>query len=223
MLTCGSGATILAGMAKPASGTGCKDSHRSPSAQETLSPPDLAGKRISVVSAGMPLPAGHVDPVGPCGMTSPSDLTSSGPAGPILTLITRWARLLHVAWWARTGCYPVSYPDQPVADCPVGPYVALGPVGSYEMLTPCDYDQLVADGPVGPYVPEPLEHSFLGLSMHPLEHSGADRLVSPITNPVGPVGPTFHVARWARMRCYPCVPPISSLLMARWARMFRNH
>ena len=39
MLTCG--ATILAGILKPASGTVCKDSRRSPSAQETLSPPTL--------------------------------------------------------------------------------------------------------------------------------------------------------------------------------------
>ena len=75
----------------------------------------------------------------------------------------------------------------------MAPYVALGPVGLYEMLTPCDYDQFVADGPVGLDVPEPLEHSVLGLSMRPLEHSGADRLVSPITNPVGSVGP--YVAR----------------------------
>ena len=42
--------------------------------------------------------------------------------------------------------------DQPVADGPVGPYVARGPVGSYGMLSPCDSDQPVADGPVGPYV-----------------------------------------------------------------------
>ena len=48
----------------------------------------------------------------------------------------------------------------------VGPYVARGPMGSYGMLSPCDSDQLVADGPLGPYVPEPLEHSVLGLSMH---------------------------------------------------------
>ena len=55
---------LLAGVAKPASGTVYEDSHRSPSAEEMLSPPDLAGKRILVVPAGMPLPAGHVGPVG---------------------------------------------------------------------------------------------------------------------------------------------------------------
>ena len=67
--------------------------------------------------------------------------------------------MLHVARWARTGCCPCvtdSDPDQPVADGPVGPYVARGLVGSYGMLSPCDSDsdadQPVADGPVGPYV-----------------------------------------------------------------------
>ena len=52
----------------------------------------------------------------------------------------------------------------------VGPYVTRGPVGSYGLLSLCisdsDPDQPVADGPVGPYVPEPLEHSVLGLFMH---------------------------------------------------------
>ena len=86
-------------------------------------------------------------------------------------------------------CNCVSYPDQPVTDVPLGPYVARGPVGSFGMHSLCDSDQLVADGPVGPYVPEPLEHLVLGFSVHPLVHLGADRLVSPITNPVGPVGP----------------------------------
>ena len=55
-------------------------------------------------------------------MTSPSDLTSIGPVGPI---------------------------TDPVG--PVGPYVARGPVGSYGMVSPCDSDHLVADGPMGPY------------------------------------------------------------------------
>ena len=41
---------------------------------------------------------------------------------------------------------------------------------------------------MGPYVPEPLEHSVLGLSMHTLEHSGADRSVGPSIDLVGPVG-----------------------------------
>ena len=45
-------------------------------------------------------------PVGPCGMTSPSDLASIGPVGPI---------------------------TDPVG--PVGPYVTLGPVGLYGMLS----------------------------------------------------------------------------------------
>ena len=59
------------------------------------------------------------------------------------------------------------------------------------MLSPCnsdfDPDQPVADGPVEPYVPEPLEHSVLGLFMHLLEHSGADRPVGPYVTR-GPVG-----------------------------------
>ena len=176
-------------MAKPANGTVCEDSHRSPSAEEMLSPPDLARKRISVAPAGMPLPAGQVDPVGPCGMTSPSDLTSSGPVGPIANPV---GPVGPYVTRGPVGLYGMLSPCNSVT-YPVGPNVAHGPVGSYEMLSPCDSDQLVADGPVGPYVPEPLEHSALGLSMHPLEHSCVDRLVSPITNLVGPVGP--YVAR----------------------------
>ena len=54
---------------------------------------------------------GPVDPVGPCGMTSPSDLTSIGPVVP--------------------GSDPVG---------PVGPYIARGPVGSYGTSSPCDSD-----------------------------------------------------------------------------------
>ena len=50
---------LLAGMAKPASVTVCEDSHLSPSAEETLSSPDLAGKLFLVVPAGIPLPASH--------------------------------------------------------------------------------------------------------------------------------------------------------------------
>ena len=43
---------------------------------------------------------------------------------------------------------------QSVANGPVSPYVARGPVGSYGMLSLCDSDsdQPVADCPVGPYV-----------------------------------------------------------------------
>ena len=58
------------------------------------------------------------------------------------------------SYWTLSPCD--SDPDQPVADGPVGPYVARGPVGSYGMLSPCDSDsnddQPVADGQVGPYV-----------------------------------------------------------------------
>ena len=46
-----------------------------------LSSPDLAGKLFPVVPAGIPLAVGHDGPVGPCGMTSPSNLTSSGLVG----------------------------------------------------------------------------------------------------------------------------------------------
>ena len=62
--------------------------------------------------------------------------------------------MLHVARWARMGCYPPCDSDQPVADGPVGPYVARDTVGSYGMLSLCnsDSDQPVADGLVGPYV-----------------------------------------------------------------------
>ena len=112
---------LLAGVAKPASGTVCEVSHRSPSAEE-LSSPDLAGKRISVIPAGMPLPA---SPVGPCGMTSPSDLTSSGPVGPIANPVGPYVtRGLVGSYRMLSLCNFVSYPDQPVADGPVGPYVS---------------------------------------------------------------------------------------------------
>ena len=51
--------------------------------------------------------------------------------------------MLHVARWARMGCYPctcnsVFDPDQPVADGPVGPYVARGRwarMGCYPRVT----------------------------------------------------------------------------------------
>ena len=79
------------------------------------------------------------------GLTSPSDLTSSGPVGPIANLVG------PVGPYATRGpvgsyrmlslCNSVSYPDQPVADGPVGPYVARGLVGSYGMLSP--YDSLL--------------------------------------------------------------------------------
>ena len=52
-------------------------------------------------------------------------------------------------------CDSDSDADQTVADGPVGPYVACGPVGSYGMLSTCDsdfdLDQPIADGPVGSY------------------------------------------------------------------------
>ena len=118
---------LVAGVAKPASVTVCEDSHESPSVEGTLSSPDLAGKLFSLIPAGIPLPVGPVGRVGLCGMNSPSDLTSIGPVGPV---------------------------TDPVG--PVGPYVACDPVGSYGMLSPCDFtsdpDQPVADGPEGPYV-----------------------------------------------------------------------
>ena len=77
-----------------------------------------------------------------------------------LILISRWlmargARMLHV------GLYEMMSPsdsdaDQPLTDGPVDLYVACGPVGSCEMLSPCisefDPDRPVADSPVGSYV-----------------------------------------------------------------------
>ena len=161
---------LLAGMV-----TVCEDSHLSPSAEETLSSPDLAGKLFPVVPAGIPLPAGHVGPVGPCGMISPYDLTSlglvgpnPGPVGPCG--ITSPSDL--------TSSGPVGLITDSVG--PVGPYVTHGSVGAYGMLSPCDSDQLDADGRWA-------------------------RML--------------HVARWARMGCYPRVTPtltlISQWLMAR--------
>ena len=54
---------LLAGVAKPASVTVCEDSHPSPSVEEMLSSPDLAGKLFPVVPAGIPLPVGPVGPL----------------------------------------------------------------------------------------------------------------------------------------------------------------
>ena len=95
---------LLAGKAKPARVTVCDDSHLSPSVEGTLSSPDLAGKLFPVLSTGIPPPVGPVGPVGPCGLTSPSDMTSVGPVGPVLTLLARWARILHVARWDVVPC-----------------------------------------------------------------------------------------------------------------------
>ena len=99
---------LLAGEAKPASVMVCEDSHLSPGVEGTLSSPDLAGKLFPVVPAGIPLPVG---PIGPCGMTSPSDLTFIGPVGAV---------------------------SDPVG--PVGPYISRGPVGSYGTSSPSDSD-----------------------------------------------------------------------------------
>ena len=75
----------------------------------------------------------------------------------------------------------------------------------YGMLSLCDSDQVVADVPVGPYVPEPLEHSVLGLSMHPSEHSGTDRSVGLSIDPVGLVGPyATHVPVGSYGTLSPC-------------------
>ena len=87
----------------------------------------------------------------------------TNPVGPVGPYVTRGP---VGSYGMLSPCNSISYPDQPVADGPVGLYVARGPVGSYGMLSLCDSDQLIADGPVGPYVPEPLEPSVLGLSMH---------------------------------------------------------
>ena len=142
---------LLAGESKPASVTVCEDSHLSPCVEGMLSSPDLAGKLFPVIHAGIPLPVG---PVGPCGMTFPSDLTSIGPVGPVTDpdgpVSPYVARGLVGSYGMLSRCG--SDPDQPVADGPVGSYVTRGPVGLYGMLSPCDSDQPVADGTVGPYV-----------------------------------------------------------------------
>ena len=137
---------LLAGEAKPASVTACEDSHLSPSVEGTLYSPGLARRLFLVVPAGIPLPVGHVGSVGQCGMTSPSDLTSIGPVGPI---------------------------TDPVG--PVGPYVERGPVGSYGMLSRCDFVQQVADGPVGPYVTRGRVGSYGMLSPCDSDQLVADR------------------------------------------------
>ena len=127
---------LLAGMAKPASVTVYEDSHLSPSAGETMSSPDLAGKLFPVVPAGIPLPVGNVGPVDQCGMTSPSDLTSLGLVGPNPSPVG------HCGMTSPSDLTS-SGPVGPISDHvgPVGPYVARGQVGSYGMLSPCDSDR----------------------------------------------------------------------------------
>ena len=177
---------LLAGVAKPASVTVCEDSHISPSVEETLSSPNLAGKLFPVVPAGIPLPVGPVGPVGLCGMTSPSDLISIGPVGPIPGPV---GPCEMTSPSVLTSIGPVGPITDPVG--PVGPYVTRGPVGSYGMLSPCDsdsdHDQPVADGPVGPYVTRGPVGSY-GMLSPCNSDSDPDQPVAD-----GPVGP--YVAR----------------------------
>ena len=102
---------LLAGLAKPASVTVCEDGHISPSVEKRLSSPDRTGNLFPVVPAGSPFPVGKVGPVGSSGMTSLSDLTMAGSVDPVTDFIG-----------------------------PVGPSVTRGPVGSYGMLSPYDFN-----------------------------------------------------------------------------------
>ena len=122
---------LLAGVAKPASVTVNKNSHKSPCVGGTLSSSDIAGRLLPVVPAGIPFPVGPVDPagpyvaggpVGPYGNLSPSDsepagsvgpYVAGGPVGPDGTLsrcprlsLTRMARMLQLALWAHMGHCP---------------------------------------------------------------------------------------------------------------------
>ena len=196
---------LLAGVAKPASVTVCEDSHLSPSVEGMLSSPDLAGKLFPVIPAGIPLPVGPVSPVGLRGMTSPSDLTSIGPLGPVTDpagpVGLYVARDPVASYGMLSPCDSTSDPDQPVADGPVGPYVARGPVGSYGMLSPCDStsdpNQPVADGPVGPYVTRGPVGSYGMLSPcdsdSDSDHLFADGPVGPYVTrgPVGSYGTSY--------------------------------
>ena len=156
---------LLAGMAKPASVTVCEDSHLSPSAKETLPSLDLPEKLFSVVPAGIPLPAGQVGPVGTCGRTSPSDLTSLGLVGPNPGPVNPCGR---------------TSPSDLTSLGLVGPNP--GPVGPYGRTSPSDLTSLGLVGPnPGPVGPcgrtSPSELTFYGL-------------VSPNPGPVGPCGRT---------------------------------
>ena len=199
-------------MAKPASVTVCEDSHRLPCAEETLSSPDLAGKLFPVVPAGIPLPVGHVGPVGPYRMTSPSDLTSLGLVGPNPGPV-------GLCGMPSPCDLTSSGPVGPITDPfgPVGPYVTRGPVGSYGMLSLCNSDsypdQLVADG-----------RWARMLHVARWARMGCYPRVTPTLSLISRWlmdrwARMSHVARWARMGCYPRVTLFSSLLMARWARM----
>ena len=153
---------------------------------------------LSVSFPDQPVADGPVGPyvarglVGSYGMLSPCDsdqLVTDGPVGPYFPEPLEHSVLgLSMHSGADRSVGPSIDPVGPV-----GPYVTHDPVGSYGMLSPCNSDsgpdQPVADGPVGPYVPEPLEHSVMGLFMHLLEHLGADQSVGPSIDPVGPVGP----------------------------------
>ena len=108
---------LLAGEAKPTSLTVCEDSHLSPSVEGMLSSLNLAGKLFPVVPAGIPLPVG---PVGPCGMTSPSDSTSIGPVGPVTDPVGPYVERGPVGSYGMLS--PCDFVQQ-VGDGPVGLYV----------------------------------------------------------------------------------------------------
>ena len=74
----------------------------------------------------------------------------------------------------------LKYPDQPVADGPVGPSFTLGPVGPRRMFSQGKSDQPVAVGPVGQsFTPGPVGPCGIGSKCKPDD---------PIA--IGPVGST---------------------------------
>ena len=118
---------LLAGVAKPASGTVCIDSLGSPCVGGTLSSSDITRRLLPVVPAGISFRVGPVDPagpngpyvaggpVGPYGTLSPSVSDPAGPAGPHVAgaLLAqmghcpRFSLTLLPGWLSRWPCWPV--------------------------------------------------------------------------------------------------------------------
>ena len=99
---------LLAGVAKPASGTVCIDSLGSPCVGEMLSSSDITRRLLPVVPAGISFPVGPVDPAGPNG-----PYVAGGPLARMglwphltLTLLARLAQMLQGALLAQMGRCP---------------------------------------------------------------------------------------------------------------------
>ena len=116
----------VAGMTKPAVVTIAEYSHPSSNDGAMIAPRISTEKLMPVVSAGRCSPVDQMGQAGPWDETDQSVLSGSeseyngtdsvGPVGPYITfdqvqpLMARWARISHLARWARMGCIPRVIP-----------------------------------------------------------------------------------------------------------------